>query len=153
MKNSFRIVPVDTNIAAQARRIAAAGRPDHKTVVADSPHAAPCRHCLRWADPGEAMILFPYQSIPADHPYGESGPIFVHKEPCHRYSAVDVYPAAFRDGRVLRGYNAQSEIVAAEVPGDDPEGTIEAMLAKPEISFLHVRSITHGCYTMKVERV
>ncbi len=98
------------------------------------------------------MILFPYQSIPAGRPYAESGPIFVHKEPCERYPAVGVYPAALREGRVIRGYNAKNEIIAAEVPGEDPESRIEAMLASPEISFLQVRSMTHGCYTMKVER-
>ncbi len=98
------------------------------------------------------MILFPYQSIPVGRSYAESGPIFVHQEPCERYPALVVYPAAFREGRVVRGYNAQSEIIAAEVPGDDPESRIEAMLANPEVSFVHVRSMTHGCYTMKVER-
>ncbi len=105
MKKAFRIVPLSTEVAQEARRVAATGQPDHQVVVADSPNAFPCRHCLRWAAPGEAMILFPYQSIRADRPYAESGPIFVHQEPCEKYSEVDEYPAAFRKGRVVRGYN------------------------------------------------
>ena len=152
VNKTFRIAPLPTEVANSARRVAAAGQPNHKTVVADSPDACPCRHCLRWADPGETMILFPYQSIPANRPYAESGPIFVHQEPCERYREVETYPAAFRDGRVVRGYNARSEIVAAELPNGEVESVLETMLANPEISFLHVRSVTHCCFTMKVER-
>ncbi len=152
VKKTFRIVPLPTEVAEAAREAATRGQTDHHIVLADSPSSAPCRHCLRWAVPGETMILFPYQSIPVGRPYAESGPIFVHQEPCERYLAVGVYPEVFREGRVVRGYNAQSEIIAAEVPGDDPESKIEAMFVNPEISFLHVRSMTHGCYTMKVER-
>ena len=98
------------------------------------------------------MILFPYQSILADRPNAESGPIFVHQESCARYSTVAEYPATFEGRRAIRGYNARDEIVAAEVANDDPQTTICALLASPKISFLQVRSVTHGCYTMKVER-
>ena len=99
MKSSnFRIVPLATEIAVTARRIAASGAPDHVMVVANSPNGFPCRHCLRWARLGERMILFPYAAIPAGHPYSESGPIFVHAEPCERYGATDEYPADFRSG-------------------------------------------------------
>ena len=149
MKKTFRIVPLPTGVAENARRTATA---DHQIVVADAPHAYPCRHCLRWARPGEALVLFPYQSIPAGRPYAESGPIFVHQEACARYSALDEYPAVFRNGRVVRGYNSRDEIIAAEVPDEGPEATIEAMLANPDIAFLQVRSVTRGCFTMKVER-
>lgn len=98
------------------------------------------------------MILFPYQSIPSDRPYAESGPIFVHKEPCPRYAATETYPASFSSGRVIRSYNAKSEIVSGEVAMNNAEPVIETMLQNPAIAFLHVRSLTHGCYTMKVER-
>nr|MBA2431707.1 DUF1203 domain-containing protein [Chthoniobacterales bacterium] len=52
----------------------------------------------------------------------------------------------------IRGYNADDEIIAAEVADPDPEAVIHALLGSPEIEFLHVRSVTRGCYTMKVER-
>src|SRR6266700_6241335 len=46
MKNSnFRIIPVATEVAATARRVAASGASDHAIVVADSPGGFPCRHC------------------------------------------------------------------------------------------------------------
>lgn len=149
MKNSFRIVPLPTEVAERARHASAA---DHQIVVADKPHSYPCRHCLEWAEPGEALVLFPYQSIPPGRPYSESGPIFVHQEPCERYSKVDEYPTALRQGRVVRGYDVRDEMIAAEVADDEPKAVIEAMLANPEVAFVQVRSVTRGCFTMKVER-
>src|SRR3979411_2295819 len=108
MKTSnFRIVPLRTEIAEGARQAAGKGAPDHRVVTADSPRGYPCRHCLRWAQPGERMILFPFAAIPSGRPYSESGPIFVHADSCERYSSTEEFPAAFRSGRVLRAYNSE----------------------------------------------
>src|SRR5476651_2693651 len=99
MKNpSFRIVPIRTEIAEAARREAEAGAPDHAVVAANSPRGFPCRHCLRWAQPGECMILFPFSAIAPGRPYSESGPIFVHAEPCKRYATTHEFPSEFRKG-------------------------------------------------------
>jgi uncharacterized protein DUF1203 len=152
--SSFRIVPIRTEIAEAARRKAEAGAPDHVFVTADSPNGYPCRHCLRWAQPGEHMILFPFAAIAPGHPYSESGPIFVHAEPCDRYAATGEFPSAFRNGRVVRAYNSQHALIAAEVAdGEGPEAVIERFLQQPETAFVHVRSVSHGCYTMEVERL
>ena len=152
--SSFRIVPLSTEIAEAARRTAKAGAPDHALVTADSPNEYPCRHCLRWAQPGERMILFPFAAIAPGRPYSENGPIFIHAEACDRYAATHEFPSAFRRGRVIRAYNSQREIIAAEVAnGEGPEPVIERFLQKPETAFVHVRSASHGCYTMEVERL
>ncbi len=83
---AFRIIPLPTEIADAARRVVNAGVADHALITVDSPDSSPCRHCLRWAQPGERVILFPYAAIPAGHPYSETGPIFVHADGCQRYS-------------------------------------------------------------------
>ena len=155
MKNSnFRIIPLATEVAATARRVAASGASDHAIVVADSPGGFPCRHCLRYARSGERMILFPYTAIPAGHPYSESGPIFVHAESCERYHARDEFPADFRKGRVMRAYNSSYDMIDAEVVnGDAPEAIIEKLLQKPETAFVDARSVTHGCYTFRIQRL
>jgi len=155
MKTStFRIVPLRTEIADAARSAAGQGGADHRVVTADSPRGYPCRHCLRWAQPGEQMILFPFAAIPAGRPYSESGPIFVHADACERYSATDEFPAEFQKGRVLRAYNSAYDIITAEVAnGAGPEAVIERFLQKPETAFVHVRSATHGCFTMEIERI
>jgi hypothetical protein len=155
MKTStFRIVPLGTEVAETARRAAEKGASDHALITADSPGGFPCRHCLQWAQSGERVILFPYASIPPGLPYAESGPIFVHAEPCQRYDAVHEFPANFRTGRVVRAYNSDHDMVGAEVVnGSEPEAIIEKLLENPETSFLQVRSASHGCYTFRVERI
>jgi uncharacterized protein DUF1203 len=154
MKTStFRIVPLSTEIAEAARRAAKAGAVDHAIVIADSPNGYPCRHCLRWAKKGERMILFPYTAIPHGHPYSESGPVFVHVEPCEQYAVTREFPADLRKGRVMRAYNSQFDMIDAEVVnGSEPETAIEKLFQNPETAFLDARSVTRGCYTFRIRR-
>lgn len=150
---NYRIVPILTAVAEAARRTAARGVPDHAYVVADTPAGYPCRHCLRWAEPGERLILFPFASVPRGHPYSETGPIFVHAESCERYKDTATFPADFRRGRVLRAYNSDHDMIDASlVDGDKPEAMIEKLLENPETDFIHIRSATRGCYTMGIKR-
>jgi hypothetical protein len=152
MKTStFRIVPLPTAIAEKARRVAESGAEDHAVVKVDSATGYPCRHCLRWAQPGERVILFPYASIPPGHPYSETGPIFVHAEPCQRYSATDEYPADFRNGRAFRAYDANYNIIDAEVANEnETKAVIEKLLQNPKTEFVDARSVTHGCFTFRI---
>jgi len=122
-------------------------------MVAHLPHAYPCRHCLRWAEPGEHVILFPYNSIPAGHPYSETGPIFVHAKKCDRYSATDEYPADFRNGRVFRAYDANYNMIDAQIAnGSEPESVIERLFENPATAFMDARSVTRGCFTFRIKR-
>jgi hypothetical protein len=152
-KSKFLIVPLASEIADAARQAALRGEGDHAIIVADSPRGFPCRHCLQFARPGERMILFPYAAIPAGHPYSETGPIFVHAEPCRRYDAVNEFPEELRQGRALRAYNSKFDMIEAEVVnGCEPEEVAEGLLQDPDIAFVDVRSVTRGCYTFRMER-
>ena len=151
---NFQIVPLATEVADAARRAAKAGAADHAFITADSPTGYPCRHCLRWAKPGERMILFPYAAIPSGHPYSESGPIFVHEQPCERYAATGEYPSDFRSGRVFRAYNSEYDMIDAKpVNGGELEAVIEALLQNPQTAFVDARSADRGCYTFRIERL
>ena len=154
MKTSrFRIVPVPTEVADAARRAVNEGAADHALITVDEPGSAPCRHCLRWAEPGERVVLFPYTAIPSGQPYSETGPIFVHADKCQRYSATNEYPADFRNGRVFRAYDSNYNIIDAQVvDGSEPEGVIESLLQNPDTAFVDVRSVTRGCFTFRVQR-
>jgi len=152
--STFRIVPLPTEVAEEARHVAESGAADHAVIKVDSATGYPCRHCLRWAQPGERVILFPYASIPAGHPYSETGPIFVHAEPCERYRSTWEYPADFRNGRAFRAYDADYNMIdAVVVNGSEPEVVIEKLFENPETKFLQARSVTRGCYTFGVERI
>ena len=151
--STFRILPLPTEIAEAARHAVKAGASDHAIVSAKSPGSCPCRHRLRWAQPGERVILFPYAAIPSGHPYSEMGPIFVHADECQRYSATNEYPADFRNGRVFRAYDAKSKIIDAQIMnGIEPEAVIESLFQNPDTAFVDVRSVTHGCFTFRVQR-
>ena len=154
MKTSgFRIIPLSSEIADAARRAVKAGATDHALITVDSPESSPCRHCLRWAQPGERVILFPYTAIPSGHPYSETGPIFVHANDCQRYSSTNEYPADFRDGRVLRAYDSNHNIIDAQVAnGSEPEVVIESLFQNADTAFVDVRSVTRGCFTFRVQR-
>lgn len=152
--STFRIIPLPTEIAETARRAVKAGAADHALVTVDSPESAPCRHCLRWAQPGERVILFPYSAIPSGHPYFETGPIFVHADECQRYSATDQYPSEFRSGRVFRAYDDDYNIIDAKVgDGCEPEAAIQELFQNPDAAFVDVRSVTRGCFTFRILRV
>ena len=154
MKSSgFRIIPLPTEVAEAARRTVKTGSTDHRIVVADAPTGFPCRHCLRWALPGESVILFPYSAVPAGRPYSETGPIFVHAEQCPRFEEPG-YPPEFRQGRVFRAYNSDYDIIDAILPnGEAPEVVIEKLFENPETAFVHARSATRGCFTFQIERI
>ena len=152
--SSFQIIPIPTEIADAARRALDAGAADHALITVDSPGSSPCRHCLRWAQPGERVILFPYTAIPSDHPYSETGPIFAHVNECQRYSATNEYPADFRNGRVFRAYDSNYNIIDAQVVnGSEPEVVIESLFQNSDTAFVDVRSVTRGCFTFRVLRV
>ncbi|HZS17210.1 MAG TPA: DUF1203 domain-containing protein [Candidatus Udaeobacter sp.] len=151
--SSFCIVPLPTEIAEKARRAAELAAEDHAFVEVDSETGYPCRHCLRWAKPGERVVLFPHASIPPGHPYFETGPIFVHEKRCERYSATKEYPADFRSGRVFRAYDANYNMIDAEIAhDDDPEAVIEKLLENPKTEFVDARSVSRGCFTFRIRR-
>ena len=150
---NFRIISLPTEIANAARRAVNASAADHALITVDTPESAPCRHCLRWAQPGERVILFPYAAIPSGQPYSETGPIFVHADGCERYSATNEYPADFRNSRVFRAYDSKYNIIDAQVAdGSEPEVLIERLFQNPDTAFVDVRSVTRGCFTFRVQR-
>ena len=151
--SSFHIVPLPAEIADAARRAVSAGAADHALITVDSAGSSPCRYCLRWAKPGERVILFPYAAVPSGHPYSETGPIFVHADECQRYSTTNEYPADFRNGRVFRAYDSNFNIIDAQVMnGREPEVVIKNLFQNPDTAFVDVRSVTHGCFTFRIQR-
>ena len=100
------------------------------------------------------MVLFPYEAIPVGHPYSESGPVFVHAGSCERYAATHEFPADFRNDRAFRAYDADYNMIDAEVGnGGEPETLIEKLLQNPKTNFVDARSITRGCFTFRIQRV
>jgi len=62
-------------------------------------------------------------------------------------------PADFHNGRVFRAYDSKYNIIDAQVVNDsEPEVVLESLFQNPETAFVDVRSVTHGCFTFRVQR-
>src|SRR6266498_3190628 len=72
---------------------------------------------------------------------------------CSRYAATGEYPADFRSGRVFRAYDADYNMIDAEVAdGSDPEAVFEKLLQNPKTAFVDARSVIRGCFTFRIQR-
>jgi predicted DNA binding protein len=99
------------------------------------------------------MILFPYASVETGA-YRQTGPIFVHARECERYAKTGEYPQQFAAGRTVRAYDQRDFMIDARVVNGEPmDVVIEELLSNPAAEFLHVHSVTRGCYTFGVERI
>ena len=91
-------------------------------------------------------------------PYAETGPIFLHAEPCERYAQTEEAPDMFfRNGRryLIKGYYANDRIAYGTgqiVEPEDMTKAAEKILQRPDISYVHVRSALNNCYQLRIER-
>ncbi|WP_117193787.1 DUF1203 domain-containing protein [Rhizobium terrae] len=127
-----------------------------ETKVSDGP-GYPCRHCLKNIDAGEELFVLAYRPFPALQPYAETGPIFLHKEPCERYAAEEILPPMLSStDYIVRGYGADDRIVygsGAVTPTDRIAARAEELLAREDIAYVHVRSARNNCYQCRIDRV
>ncbi len=117
----------------------------------------PCRHCLADVAAGEEYLILAYRPFPELQPYAETGPIFLHAEPCERHPDNGAMPDLFRrSGQLLiRGYGADDRIVygtGAVVPTAQLADRAGSLLDRPEIAYLHLRSASNNCYQCRIER-
>lgn len=153
---TLRFQPMLPDLAAHYR----AGAPDAYGLkperhVSDG-GGMPCRHCLSNIDTGEPYLILAYRPFPALQPYAETGPIFLHAEECPTYDKGTV-PPILKTSRdyLLRGYGADDRIVygsGAVTPVDELENRAAALLERPEIAYVHVRSSRNNCYQCRIER-
>jgi hypothetical protein len=116
----------------------------------------PCRHCLKNIDAGEAFLVLAYRPFPSLQPYAETGPIFLHADPCPRYVAEEVLPPILSSpDYIVRGYGSDDRIVygsGAVTPTGDIADRANSLLARDDIAYLHVRSARNNCYQCRIDR-
>jgi hypothetical protein len=118
----------------------------------------PCRHCLEDIAQGEPFLILAWCPFPAAQPYAETGPIFLHAEPCKRHGEAAAMPSMFGNRKrfLLRGYGRDDRIVYGTgqiVPAKELESTARALLGRDDIAYLHLRSGSYNCYQCRIERV
>ncbi len=151
----FEAMPSDVVHAYQAGAPDANGQPPERH-LSDGP-GNPCRHCLTDVAPGEPMLVLAHRPFPAPQPYAEVGPIFLHAEACGRYDPAAGVPPMLRLRRQLlvRGYGADHRILYGTgqvIATADFEAEATALLERPEVAYLHLRSASNNCFQCRIER-
>ncbi len=127
---------------------------DIRRVVADGPHAYPCRVSLRDAEVGESLLLLPFTHHDVASPYRASGAIYVRERAIGAAPAVDEVPEQLRR-RVLsvRAYGGDGMMRIADVTdGKDLAPTIGRFFDRADVEYLHVHYAKYGCYASSVTR-
>ncbi|HYD27349.1 DUF1203 domain-containing protein [Brevundimonas sp.] len=120
-----------------------------RRMIADAPHAAPCRVSLADAAPGERLILLNHRHLDApDSPYRSEGPIFVRETAAVAAPELDEVPDML--GRRLlsiRAYDADWMMTDADVvEGRDLAGRLEVWFADPAVALIHLHTARRGCF-------
>ncbi len=117
----------------------------------------PCRHCLSDVAAGAPFLILAHRPFPEAQPYAETGPIFLHAEPCERHGEGVEVPALFlsRAQALIRGYDQDDRIVTGTgqvVVSAEIATVAQDLLAAPEVAYLHLRSASNNCYQCRIER-
>ena len=128
----------------------------HRTqtvVIADEPNAFPCRRCMTDAEPGERMLLLPYDPFPAESPYSGRGPVFVHADGCEPFRQNGEVPEQLRRRLLaIRAYDRNAMMIGADVvDGTFLEGAAQRLLDAPGAKYAHVHYARPGCFACRVE--
>jgi hypothetical protein len=159
-KTRTEITAIDPAVVAELLQVDDAGRSPR--ILTDKDGGSPLRCCLRAIRPGEQVALVSYAPLRRwakqrgvdPGAYDETGPIFLHTEPCGG-RIDDGYPAEFRgSARMMRAYSTDGRILRGELvePNGDFEGVIDGLLADPDVAVVHGRAIDFGCFTFEAHR-
>jgi Protein of unknown function (DUF1203) len=135
-----------------AGEVETGGRVAHRR-LADGP--SPCRRCLRNAEPGDPLVLAPYDPFTVRSPYAGEGPVFVHADGCERFRPAPGAVSEQVTGRSLsvRAYDADAMMTdAAVLPGERFAEHASERLDDREVEFLHVHFAGPGCFAFRVDR-
>lgn len=115
----------------------------------------PCRVSLQDAAVGETVLLMNYEHQPAPTPYRAAHAIFVREQAVQaRPGPGEVPEAIARRLLSVRAFDAGHMLVTADViEGRDLKRQLDAMLATPDVAYIHLHHAKQGCYAARVERV
>jgi len=143
---------------ARLQEIRAAGADEagsRLTVQADTTGGSPLRCCLRESAPGERVLLIAYTPPGTRGAYAERGPVFIHAEPCSSYLTPHRYPPALSHRQqVVRAYDRDGRIADGVLVNDGEHAmtVIRGLLARPDVTLVHLRNVGYGCYNFAVRR-
>jgi hypothetical protein len=152
---SIRFVAIADETVAALRRgeVDANGQRPERRIAQNSD--LPCRYCLADIQAGEAYLTLALRPFPAPQPYAEVGPIFLHADRCERGGGTDRMLAMLDSPQyIVRGYGLDDRIIygtGAVVETAGLREAAEALLARCDVAYVHVRSATNNCYQCRIE--
>ncbi len=155
---AFRCVPITTETAARFRETGRDDRGDplHRRIAPSS--GFPCRHCLRLATEGEAVLLGSYDLPLPRGVYWTPSPIFVHEADCPRFRADDEIAETVRANALvsLRSYDADGMCLydlGHVGDGGAVEEPLMRALADRRTAYVNIHTAKPGCLLCRVERI
>lgn len=148
-------LPTDEVRALQSGRPDAYGATPERAVSTGAGN--PCRHCLKNIPEGDEMLILAHRPFSGTHPYAETGPIFLCAAPCQRYDGQGL-PEILTTSPdyLIKGYGDDDRIVygtGAITPVDRIDEKVGDIFARPDVSYVHVRSARNNCYQARIDRV
>jgi hypothetical protein len=114
----------------------------------------PCRHCLKQVPEGREYLILAHRPFATRNPYAETGPIFLCAEECGAAAPGPDRPEMLASPHyILRGYSADERIVYGTgqvVATDRIAATAEALLDRPDVAFVDIRSASNNCFQCRV---
>lgn len=153
--NPLRIIAIPTQVAQDVRESSRSPFADHPAHTEVARGHGPCRHCLRNFRIGEeARILFTYDPFAPLGAPPLPGPVFVHRDPCERYSESAGPPPDLDElPLTLNAYAHPRKLLVQEYcRGAELGATAAGILEQREVDFIHVRDTEAGCYDFRIER-
>ena len=154
----LQIAPLPTPYVTAMRE----GAPDIHAQPAEraisSGKGTPCRHCLEIIREGKEMLILAARPFPNLHPYAEAGPIFLCADTCTAWSGgPDTLPEILTVSPtyLMKAYDARDRIIFGSgqiTPQAEIATYATALLDRPEVAYVHVRSATNNCYLARISR-
>jgi hypothetical protein len=157
MQFNYRVTPIDERLAREVRTTLRAPDYEHPAHVEEiATGYGPCRLCLEKFTVGaDARILFTYDPFRGVEPFPLPSPIYIHERESTPYDETSGFPPGQADlPLTFNAYGPGREVVTQErVRSQDAvRPTIERLLGRPSVKYVHVRNTEAGCFICSVTR-
>jgi len=124
-----------------------------RRMIVDSKPGFPCRVTLQDAEPGERVLLLPFDHQTAHSPFRASGPVFVREGSFAAYDASEAPPVFKARALSVRAYDAEGMMLDADLAeGEAVEKLLARFFHRTDVDYIHIHFARRGCFACRVER-